>query len=91
VLVAAVTFTQRPAEASTVDNVSAWVTIDSVTAGATCPAISFLVGPYRVTADATTVYEGGMCTDLKPGATLRLEGTRLADDRVQAVRLSFTD
>ena len=56
-----------------------------------CPALSFLVGPYTVTMNSATLYEGGMCTDIKPGTVLRLSGTKQSDDHVLASRVSFPD
>lgn len=65
--------------------------VDRLVDGGSCPALSFLVGPYTVTVSAATVYDGGMCTDLKAGVALRLEGTRQDDDRVLAARISLPE
>jgi hypothetical protein len=56
-----------------------------------CPALSFLVGPYTVTVSSATLYEGGMCTDIKPQIVSRLSETKQSDDHVLASRVSFPD
>lgn len=73
------------------EGVWAQVTIDRLVDGGSCPALSFLVGRYTVTVSAATVYDGGMCTDLKAGVALRLEGTKRDDDHVLAARISLPE
>ena len=92
VLVGTITFKrEQPPEPSADEGVSAIATVSSVVSGDTCPALSFLVGSYTVTVSSATVYEGGMCTDIKAGAALHLDGTKQSDDRVLATRVSFPD
>ena len=67
------------------------VTVDSVVQESACPALSFLVGAETVAVSSMTKYEGGLCTDIKPGVALRLSGTRQGDDHVLAARVSFPD
>jgi hypothetical protein len=92
VLVSSITF-KRPGdpEPLPVDDVSADVTVGSLVPGSACPTLSFLVGPYTVTVSSSTLYDGGMCTDLVAGRTLHLNGTKQSDDRVLASRVSFPD
>ena len=71
------------------DRIWADVMVDSVAAGNGCPLLSFTVGPYAVTTSSATHYENGMCTDIKPGAALRLTATKESDDRVLATRVVF--
>ena len=94
VLVSTVVFKHDKAPAPPPDEgegVWAQVTIDRVVDGGSCPALSFLVGPYTVTVNAATIYDGGMCTDLKAGVPLRLDGVKQNDDHVLAARVSFPD
>ena len=94
VLVSTIAFKHEPEpEPSSGESEGVWaqVTVDRLVEGGACPALSFLVGPYTVTANAATLYDGGMCTDLKAGAVLRLDGAKQRDDHVLATRISFPD
>jgi Domain of unknown function (DUF5666) len=70
---------------------SADATVDSIVSGTSCPALSFLVGAYTVTVSPATVFEHGMCTDIKAGMSLRVSGTKENDDHVLATRVSFPE
>ena len=90
VLVSSVTFKHdAEPEPSPAESVSAVVAVDSLLSGSACPALSFLVGPYTVTASATTLYEGGLCADIKASTILHLSGSKQSDDHVLASRVSF--
>jgi Domain of unknown function (DUF5666) len=65
------------------------VTVSSLVSGTTCPALSFMVGPYTVAVSLTTTFDGGACSGIAPGAALSLTATRLGDGSIAAVNIQF--
>jgi Domain of unknown function (DUF5666) len=49
--------------------------VTALTAGTACPTLQFQVGTFSVKLDATTVFERGVCTDIKVGVKLEVKGT----------------
>jgi Domain of unknown function (DUF5666) len=49
--------------------------VTSLTAGTACPTLQFQVGTFSVKLTATTVFERGVCTDIKVGVKLEVKGT----------------
>jgi hypothetical protein len=91
VLVSSITFKDAEVTPPGTETVSSDLTVDRLVSETSCPALSFMVGPYTVTVNAATVFERGMCTDLKPGTALHLVATRQTDDHVLATRISFPE
>ena len=52
-----------------------------------CPAISFTIGSDVVTADSSTVYSGGHCSDVKNGVTVDVDGLRQTSGVITATSI----
>ncbi len=58
----------------------------------TCPWVSMVVNGTRVTTSGDTVWEGGSCSDLRPGGTkVVVEGTLQPDGKLDALVVRITD
>jgi Domain of unknown function (DUF5666) len=53
----------------------------------TCPAVTFGVNGFSITANAATVFEGSACSALKSGSKVTVKGTKQADGSVVATRI----
>jgi hypothetical protein len=69
--------------------VSGESTVTSLVTGASCPALSFMMGSYTISVTATTMYERGACADIAAGAKLGVTGTKRADGSVLASKIQF--
>jgi hypothetical protein len=49
-----------------------------------CPTLSFSVNGYKITTNASTVFEGFVCGDMKSGTKVTVKGTSQADNSVVA-------
>lgn len=87
VRVTSVTFTT--ASAPPAPPIVADVTVSSVVSGTTCPALSFMVGPYTVAVSLTTTFDAGTCSSIAPGVALTLTATRLGDGSIAAAKIQF--
>jgi hypothetical protein len=57
-----------------------------------CPAIAFMIGTTKVTADQHTTYGKGIsCGDIKNDLKVEVEGNRQSDGSVLARRISIDD
>lgn len=53
----------------------------------TCPAVSFSVNGFAITANSATVFAGGTCSTLKSGSKATVKGTKQADGIILATRI----
>ena len=53
----------------------------------TCPAVSFSVNGFAITANSATVFAGGTCSTLKSGSKATVKGTKQADGTILATRI----
>jgi len=70
------------------DEVEGEAPVTSLVAGTSCPTLSFMVGDFKISVTATTVFEGGTCADIKPGARLEVKGTKTGTSIV-ATKIEF--
>jgi hypothetical protein len=50
-----------------------------------------MMGSFKISVDASTVYVGGTCADIVVGARLRVEGTRQPDNSILASSIELKD
>jgi hypothetical protein len=65
--------------------------VSSLVAGTACPTLAFMIGTFRVTLTAATVFERGTCATIKVGSDLEVKGTRQADGSILASKVEFDD
>ena len=58
--------------------------ITGLSTGASCPGLQFVIGTYVIRVDASTLYAGAVCTDLKAGLDVYVKGAMNADGSVSA-------
>src|SRR6185436_7785506 len=65
--------------------------VEGLVSGSTgaCPAVTFTVGPTKVTTNSATTFRDGVCTDVKDGARVEVKGTRQADGSILATRVEI--
>ena len=61
--------------------------VSSLVTGASCPTLSFKVEDHLIKLSASTTFEGGVCTDLKVGSKVKIQGTLHDDGSVTATRV----
>ncbi len=71
--------------------VSADVTVSSLVSGTSCPNLSFIVGPYKISVSSATTFEYGACVNIAAGTKLGLTGTRQGDGTIAASKIEFKD
>lgn len=64
-------------------------TISGLTGTGTCPSLTFMIGPTRVTTSNTTTFTGVTCAALANGTKVEVEGTRLADLSIAAATVEL--
>jgi hypothetical protein len=64
--------------------------VTSLVAGTSCPTLSFMIGQFKISVSGTTVFEGGVCTDIKQGARLEVKGTKTGTNIV-ASKIEFKE
>jgi uncharacterized protein DUF5666 len=64
--------------------------VTSLVAGTSCPALSFMIGDFKVSVTSATQFEHGTCADIKPGARLEVKGTKTGTT-VAATKIEFKD
>ena len=65
--------------------------VTSLVTGTSCPTLSFMLGSFKISVDASTVYVGGTCADIVVGARLRVDGTRKPDNSILASSIELKD
>jgi hypothetical protein len=55
-----------------------------------CPAVSFRLAGYAVTAGSNTTYSKGKCSDLSNGDTLNVDGTLTGSNTLAATDIAIT-
>jgi Domain of unknown function (DUF5666) len=69
------------------ENLSGESTVTSLVSGTSCPTLSFMIGGFKVSVTATTVFERGTCADIVMGARLKVTGTRQPDNSIVATSI----
>ncbi len=59
--------------------VSGEAIITSVVTTTSCPALTFMLGTYTVSANSSTHFENGTCASLKAGLKVAITGTKIGD------------
>lgn len=62
-----------------------------VAASGACPARTFVVGTQSVVTDAATTFEGGLCAQIAPLATVEVRAVRRADGTLLAKGVEFEE
>jgi uncharacterized protein DUF5666 len=58
--------------------------VTSLVSGTSCPALSVMLGTFKVSFTATTVFERGSCADVVVGSKLRVQGNTQPDGSIVA-------
>jgi hypothetical protein len=64
--------------------------VTSLVVGTSCPTLSFMIGQYKISVTGTTIFEGGACADIKPGARVEVKGVKTGLNIV-ASKIEFKD
>lgn len=72
------------------DEVEGEAPVTSLVAGTSCPALTFMIGDFRISVTSATIFEGGTCADIKPGARLEVKGIKTGTS-VAASKIEFRD
>jgi hypothetical protein len=83
-----VTIKSAAKEKEPATSVSGDTAVTGVVATTSCPALTFMLGTYTVTASSATVYEGGTCASIIVGAKIRLSGLK-SELTIQATKVQF--
>jgi hypothetical protein len=83
--------TPAPTTPTTPGVVAAEVTVTSLVAATSCPALSFMVGGYTIVTSASTHFENGACANLQAGSKIALTGSKSGDTTVVASNIAFRD
>jgi len=63
--------------------------ISSLVAGTSCPTLKFMVGPWTVTLQASTVFVNGTCANVAVGKRVSVKGTVTSAHQILATKIVF--